>query len=71
MSHPGLTIWTVYRYPADYPEQFVARAWVNGEATDEVLVAPSIEALRALLPPGLTRLPRSDCDPWVVVESWL
>ena len=43
MSKRGLSIWTIYRKPSDYPDKFVARRFViaGGEncATDDVLTA--------------------------------
>ncbi|MBD3941975.1 hypothetical protein IF188_09735 [Microbacterium sp. NEAU-LLC] len=71
----ALAVWTVYDRPADYPSSAVARLWTVDAAglsyTEGILIAPSIEALRAMLPAGLVMIPRSDEDDPVIVESWL
>jgi hypothetical protein len=76
-----LTIWTIYAKPVDYPDQFVARKFLVGPRTflvgppfiptNDMFVAETIEELRALLPLGLTRLPRAPSDDRFIVESWL
>lgn len=70
MSAP-LSIWTVYRNPTDYPGLYVARRFELDRPTDDIRTAPSLEALRDLLPPGLYRLPRRDEDEPQIVEIWL
>lgn len=66
-----LPIWTVYDSPRDLPGQFVARLFILDRATAKVIKAPTLEALRKLLPPGLTCLPRNPQDDPVIVETWL
>ena len=69
-----LPMWVVYDHPADYPDCFVARLWVSlhePEATRHAITAPTLDALRALLPEGLTRLGRAFGDDPVIVETWL
>ncbi len=43
MSEHGLSIWTIYRKPFDYPDKFVARRFVVAAGvsgpTDDVLTA--------------------------------
>ena len=68
-----LTMWTIYRDPDDYPGQYVARRWEAREtpvATGDLHLADSLEAIRALIPPGLARLPRYDGDDPCIVETW-
>jgi hypothetical protein len=72
----GLTIWTIYDHPSDFPNHFVAREWwVAGAiplATGMVLrcaeLGPLREQMRAR---GLSCLMRNECDDTVIVESWL
>jgi hypothetical protein len=77
MTPDTLSIWSVYHSPLDYPSQWVARRFLVGggladpQPTTDMFVADSLEEVRALLPPGLTRIPRSPIDHPVVVESWL
>ena len=69
-----LLVWTIYERPSDYPECYVVRphAIRNGPyALDFVLTAPTLKALRAMLPVGLTRLSRDESDDPVIVESWV
>ena len=64
-------IWVVTENPADYPGKFVARRTVLSIPTREVLVADSIDELRAKAPRQITVLARQTHDPAVVVETWL
>jgi hypothetical protein len=70
-----LTVWAVYDHPIDMPEHFVARRYEaiddESHATDDVLVADTLQALREQLPPGLTRVPKHPGDDLRIVELWL
>lgn len=70
-----LGVWTIYEHPADFPESAVARLWRVGRgdpsATGDIVVAPTVVQLRALLPVGLVRIPRAVSDDPAIVESWL
>jgi hypothetical protein len=66
-----LYLWVVYRHPADFPNDYVARAWDGEDATGIGYAAPTLEAVRELLPPGLHRLDRNPLDDAVIVETWL
>ncbi len=72
-----LVIWTVYKHPRDYPDKFVARAHIVGRCKDQsgpttaVVIADTLDAVRAQLPPGLIRMPRLRDDDPVIVETWL
>ncbi|AWY06100.1 hypothetical protein SEA_FIREMAN_91 [Microbacterium phage Fireman] len=73
----GVGIWayTIYDHPADYPDQFVIRAWFveNGAVTayEPVALADTLEDARALIPQGRERVPRTQADDPVIVESWV
>jgi hypothetical protein len=72
----GLIQYAIYDHPSDFPEHFVVRQWhVNddGDITPALWcdVAKSLDAARALLPPGLLRLERLANDDPVIVEVWL
>jgi hypothetical protein len=81
MAHQGmggtLSMWTVYYRPRDNPDKWVARrfeiggGWPDPLPTNDMFVADTLEELRALLPPGLTCIPRNPGDHPVVIESWL
>ena len=71
-----LSMWTVYKRPRDYPRDFVARRSVitkigKQEITDDVVVAPTLDEVRELIPPGLYRLDRMPGDLPHIVEVWL
>lgn len=66
-----LDVWIVYDSPSDYPGQFVARRFQVNHPTGDLLTAPTLEALRALLPKGLVRLERTQHDQPHIVEVWV
>lgn len=70
-----LPIWTVCGSPMDLPGGFTARLHLvvgpRSFPTAKVLKATSLEAIRGLLPRGLTRISRHPDDDPVVIESWL
>ena len=62
----------IYDKPKDYPSNFVARLWdINNKPTSYVVVADSLEEIRKLLPNNLTRIPRSEADDPVIIETYL
>jgi hypothetical protein len=61
--------WIVMRDQAEYSNKFVARL-TNNTPTPYILLADSIAALHAQLPPGLVRSERQPVDPPEVVEMW-
>lgn len=71
----ALDIWTIYRYPRDYPDKYVARraGITNGSVTNtnEMFVADSLAEARKLLPAGLHRIERHSFDDPVIVECWV
>jgi hypothetical protein len=71
----ALQLWTIYDHPSDFPDCFVARLSLVSRGgiitTRETLTAPTLEALRSQLPPGLYRLNRDPYDDPVIVEVWL
>jgi hypothetical protein len=70
-----LTMWTIYEHPKDYPGKWVMRAHdiAAGSTTPraDCIVADSLDEVRAVLPPGLTRLPPHPDDDPVIHETWL
>lgn len=67
---------TVYAHPKDYPEHFVARIWhIGGDGmvvpTDMVMIADSIEGIRAGIPARFTRLNRDAHDDETISETWI
>lgn len=75
MRNDELLIWTVYDHPRDYPAEWIARCWTirDGQPapTTDIRRGPTLDAVRALLPPGLFRLDRQPGDEPQIVETWL
>lgn len=72
----GVEVWVIYSRPKDMPDAaFVLRRQMAIE--DKVMPSPefetadSIEAIRALVPPGKVLLPRHPDDDPVIVETWI
>jgi len=67
--------WTIYDHPRDYPDCFVARRWLTRNKqviqTNDVLAAPTLDEIRALIPPGLVCFARHGLEDPAVVEVWL
>lgn len=61
----------VYEKPLDYPDLFVARVWDLQRPTRLVAVAETLDGIRAYIPAGMTRLPRTECDDPRIVEVWI
>lgn len=70
-----LPMWVVYdQTTREYPGMWVSRMHITlpePRPTRFVMSHDSLEELRALLPPGLSRLSRDKSDPPEVVEIWL
>lgn len=66
---------TVYDHPKDYPEHFIARIWHIGDGkvfpTDMVMIAETIEEIRAGIPARFTRLNRDAHDDETIMETWI
>jgi hypothetical protein len=64
--------WTVYDNPEDFPGQIVVRKFLNDQPTSDVEAFADLESCRrAFELRGLYRIPRSDGDAPVIVETWL
>jgi hypothetical protein len=73
MAHQ--TVWGVFDHPADYPDGWIAREFeiLPGEfrKTDHVLMAPTLDALHALLrDKGLGRSHRFGETRAALKEAW-
>jgi hypothetical protein len=71
-----LPIWTIYRHPSDYPNDYVARVFETGPGeptpTKFIVRSSEIQALRTtFIHAGLITLPREDGDDPHIVESWV
>ena len=76
LRHDIPQIITVYKYPSDYPDKYVARLWhicagygpVN---TKNIVIADTLSEIRAKRPAQMTPLNRDARDDFTVVESWI
>ena len=65
-------MWVVYDHPRDMPHSFVARRWINGEASPDMMIGPDLELIRTMLEQrGLTPLCRNEEDDPVILETWI
>lgn len=71
----GIVIWCVTTNTKDFGNAFVARPIVapnlGPRLEDGYLLADSLEALRALLPEGLSCMAPDPTDNPVIVETWI
>ena len=66
-----LEIWVIYDHPIDFPNEFVARKFILDKPTKDMIVMPSLDEVRKMLPPDLTRLDRCLEDDPRMIEVWL
>lgn len=69
-----LTNWTFFDHPADFPNSYVARKFINAEPTDEVVVVPTLKELRRIIcrmDGSLTCVRRLPEDHPCIIEVWL
>lgn len=70
----ALVIWSITTNMKEFGSAYVARPIVvpNRHPRDEdgYLIARTLDELRRLLPPGLTRMDRAPHDDAVIIETW-
>ena len=69
-----LPMWVIYYDPSDYPGLWVARLHVSlpePMATNVVLTASSLDAIREQIPDDLMPFGRHSADDPKIVEVWL
>jgi len=72
-----LAMWTVYKHPKDYPNDYVARRFEvdarGPRPTESIIISETLETLRDVLAfeMHLTPLDRNEGDDPVIVETWL
>ena len=72
----GSMIWTVYRYPNDYPGYWVMRAHeilpgIGVRPHSFCFVARTLNEIRTKVPPGTWRVGREPNDDPVIYENWI
>lgn len=70
-----LPLFTIYAHPLDYEIGYVVREWTVGAGGTTLAGgshrAPSLQAARAVVPPGLFRIARDTEDDPCIVETWV
>jgi hypothetical protein len=67
-----LEMWVVYESPIEFPNSFVARRWTSQTPTQNIIIGPDLDQLRALLAArGLVCLSRFADDDPKIVEVWM
>lgn len=65
-----LNFYTIFDHPEDFPEHFVVRRFEYDQPTEEFQLADTLDAARALIPPGLFCAKRDENDAPYIVECW-
>jgi len=65
----GMAVWIVMQDQPAYPGKLMARL-ATMETTPYVLLADTLDEMRAALPPGMYRSDRTPADPAGLVELW-
>jgi len=68
---PAFFTYTIYKHPRDYPDKYVARAFHVDQPLGIMGIGDSLEAVRDMLPPGLTLIGRRPEDEPQIVETWV
>lgn len=66
-----LPLITVYKYPSDFPESFVARLFDVDISQDVFILKDSLEDIRDAIPKRFYRIERHPTDDPVIVEVWV
>ncbi len=73
-----LEMFTVYKYPRDYPDKFVVRRWWIGKTPgkpepdeDWFFLGDTLEEVRGYIPRHCVRLERDTLDEPQIVEVWI
>ena len=61
-------VWVIYNRPPDFPNNYVARLWVDEQLTSEMMICPRLEMIEdQLRRMGLAKLmPMDGDDPKIV-----
>jgi hypothetical protein len=65
----GMAVWIVMDDWVAYPGKLMARL-VTADPTPYVMLADTLDEMRAALPPGMYRSDRTPADPVGLVEIW-
>ncbi len=69
---PGIEMWTIYDHPADYPDHYVARKFINETPTKHILKNENLYSLYESLPVHLDVFFERDArDGPTILGVWL
>ena len=77
MPEETLEQYAIYDHPSDYPNNFVVRRWevVRGVPVampcGNPVLTETLEAARAVVPPGFVNIGRFENDDPVILEVWI
>jgi len=61
----------IYAHPADYPNNYVARAWDVDKPTHLIALGDTLEEARTAIPEGMCNLGRFQNDDPCIAEVWI
>ena len=64
-------LYCVYDHPSDYPDKWVARAFVGDVPTIILFEADTLDQLRELKPRRMNIIPRMTNDDPCIAECWV
>lgn len=73
----SLLLFTIYRRPRDYPDEYVVRRWSirrmlpTHEGGEPYARGKTLQEVRRALPPGLYNMGRDPADDPVIIETWV
>lgn len=70
-SDMKMPIITVFQYPFDYPQKYVARLFDIENPTNVIMLGDNYEQLVSRKPPMMVKLNRSLNDDPKIVEIWI
>lgn len=71
-SKDPLRIWTVYKNPIDYPNQYVARLFEYDKPTATAVISENYTTIEGfMLSMHLHRIPAAEDDEKQILEMWL
>jgi hypothetical protein len=62
---------TIYKYPLDYPQKYVARLFDITNPTNVFMLGDNYEELVSHKPPMMVIFERSPADDPKIIEAWL
>lgn len=71
-----MKMFTIYKYPLDYPDKFVVRCWYPDPASlkyekEPTAVVDTLDQARQAIPLGLTNIGRFEDDDPKILEVWM